>query len=122
MSMADTIIKAVKVAKGAMGDLIRIGVYTRKGGKLYDTASGTYTSLPETENVEYVPDKFSFLETQGADYQQTDSKIIVFNPLGHLVITTEDQVTINGQTLEVHKSEPVNVGGFVPLWILTLRK
>lgn len=121
MSLAATVIRGIKTARAAMGDLVRVGVLIRQVGKTYDTSKGEYHNSTEPENVEYVRDKFSYEEVQSGEFRQTDVRVIVFNVSGVTVVSVADTMIVDGITYNVVKSQGEFVGTIPVVWTVTLR-
>lgn len=120
MSLAGTIVQAVKTARREMGDLIQPTVLRVMTDRQY--VDGRYVNQYDPRDVEVVMDKFTFHEQQLEDFQQTDVKLVLFNPNNDLRPTIQDQMTWNGRDIPIIKSEPVYVGGHIPVWTIVLRQ
>lgn len=122
MSLAQQVNQAINTAKAALGDLVVAGTLREVTGRTYDTGTGLYTDTVVDHPVEVAPDKFSYTDEQSGQFEQTDIKMILFNPNNDLFPTTKHQLILSTGTFNILKSDPSYAGSFIPAWTLVLRK
>jgi len=120
MSLANTVGQALNQAQAALGDLVKTAVLKSFVSKTY--TNGQYVKTYNDLNVDVVTDKFSYHEQEMPDYQQTDIKLVVFNPLGNLNLTIQDMMVWGTKELSVISADPVYVGNTIPVWSVVLRQ
>lgn len=120
MSLSSTVVQAIKSAKRELGDLVQTTVLNVHTGRTY--VGGKYENTYDPKNVEVAMDKFTFHEQQLEDYQQTDVKLVLFNPNNDLKPTRQDIMVWEGREIPIIRAEPVYVGGYIPVWTLVLRQ
>ena len=121
MTLAAAVNAAIRVAKSAMGDVVLSGTYRKFSERTY--VAGTYTNLYDDQVVDYAPDRFTYEEMQGDDYQISDIKIVVFNT-DNVVgdPNPADKFKIGATEYQIKRAEPTKVGNFKPVVVLVLRK
>lgn len=122
MSISNTVQKAIRIAKVNLGDMVRIGQYLRRTSSQYNVATGDNSDVTETVNIQWVPDKFSYIELESGMYTEKDVKITVFNDNNDLNFVMDESITIDGQTYSIFKAFPTKIGSFTPVWSLVLRQ
>lgn len=123
MSLSDQVLAGIRIARANLGDLLVKATLIRvTGPKVYDTATGKYTVPTEEVEVDGFVDKFSFMELQAQDFNQTDIKFVVFNTENDLNVSTTDSIKFAGITRSIIAVKPEYVGVYKPVIALTLRK
>lgn len=121
MSLSSAINAAIRVAKSKLSDVVGQGTYRQFVERIY--VAGKYTSVYNDIPVDYAPDRFSFQETQDADYQLADAKVIVFNTnnvISHNSVN--DVFVMDGTEYKIYKAIDTKVGNFRPVVTIFLRK
>ncbi len=120
MSLALTTAKAITMAQRSLGDLVKQATFRSVTGRTYTAGQyvNEYTDVP----VDVIVDKFSFHEQQMENYQQTDIKLVIFNPKNDLAPKLQDRMVWGGKELLVIQADPVYVGAYCPVWTVVLRQ
>lgn len=122
MSISSAVQKAIRIAKVNLGDIVSTGQYVRKISSQYDTSTGNNSQVTENIDIQWTPDKFSYVELESGMYTEKDVKITVFNDLNNLNFIVDESIVLDGQTYSVFKAFPIKVGSFTPVWSLVLRQ
>lgn len=120
MSLSRTVVDAVRIARREMGDLVKLTVLKVNTGQIYE--GGKYENTYDPQNVEVVVDKFTFHEQQLEDYQQTDVKLLIFNPNNDLKPSRKDLIVWDEKDIPIIRADPIYVGGYIPAWTVVLRQ
>lgn len=122
MSISSAVQKAIRIAKVNLGDIVSTGQYVRKISSQYDTSTGNNSQVTENIDIQWAPDKFSYVELESGMYTEKDVKVMVFNDLNNLNFIVDESIILDGQTYSVFKAFPIKVGSFTPIWSLVLRQ
>lgn len=121
MSLAQVIIEGIRVARSNLGDLIEKATLVTVT-KTYDTTQGKNVESKSEVEVEIVRDKFTWVEQQAPGFQETDVKVLMFNPNNDIEVDANARLVLDDTTLHVKKVDPSWVGGYKPVITLVLRR
>lgn len=122
MSLVAQINQALNDAREALGDLVLDVTLRRTTAKVYNTATGTYTSTPVDVQAQGVMDQFTFTEMNAPNFDANQVKFTLFNPNNDLVVTPADFLIISAVQYPINKILKNYVGSTVPVFTLYLRK
>ena len=119
MSLVQTIIAAVALAKSQLDDLI-IDTTLRRVSSVYDSTTSKTVETEITVSISIAIIKFEFKEIDGALVQEGDLKGVVFDVTQSIDLT--DRIAFKGVEYQIMKLVPIYAGDTLVLIEVQLRK